>query len=879
MQLKTGNFPTLPVKLIPPEPGHYFVRQSLIEKLTAMAKMPGKVWISSPGGSGKTAMVRNFLINDPRKLFWYQVDHTDRDLASLFFYLSRFITENKAKSLPQFSPEYLLNLEQFCRNFCRKLFNQIGNGFVLVFDDAQEGPGEALFGPFLSAAMAELPLDSLLLVISREEPYRTFARNRLNNSLAHLNWEDMRLSEDEVRHFLVWSCNSNMPQQQALDHAYDLTQGWLAGLMLYSQNVITEERSDDLSMERTDLLFDFFAHEVFGHFTAETQKLLYSCSLLPAIDVAMVEALTGIDQASAVLRELVRNNNFTYRVSAQPETYRLHPLFKQFLHTSAVQALDIELITHYRKKASALLMAAGQAEPAADLMIAVGDWPQLQELIRQQAETLLQQRRIQTLLQWLDALPEQLRNENPWLCYWRGRCLMTINPAQAMKALNRAFELFDHEADVTGSMLSWSAVIDTIVVVWNDYNVLDHWIERFDQLSQRYPGYPSAEVESVVVQSIFKALAYRNPARPDLPEWEQRLEEIITVSNDFNFRLIAGSNLILYRSFSGDITTAQALAELLNQNLSSQSVDPLKKVIWLGTRAILEMIALNSSGLANTLRTGRTIIQESGLHLMDVRLHAPSIITALTMGDLTLAESLLKDIQAAPVLTSSDKCLHSMLLANLSLVKGEPTKAIAQAETAVKLSSDGGNVAMRAFSMPVLIMALYEGGQIERASLLTDNEIQLADGLNYFKSYFLLLAAGFALEKGETEKAHAMLQAGLGIAAQQRYCNFMPWRDAIMLRLCREAIAADIEVDYVHWLASRHGLVLAEVAAPALTPKELEVLTWVQEGKTNREIAQIMDISEGTVKFHIRNMLRKLGAKSRAQAIAIALKVGLISEK
>ena len=70
---------------------------------------------------------------------------------------------------------------------------------------------------------------------------------------------------------------------------------------------------------------------------------------------------------------------------------------------------------------------------------------------------------------------------------------------------------------------------------------------------------------------------------------------------------------------------------------------------------------------------------------------------------------------------------------------------------------------------------------------------------------------------------------------------------------------------------------LAEhVASDALTPRQEEVLHLLAEGKSNLEIAESIFISEGTVKAHVRAILRKLGARDRTQAIMVAMKRGLV---
>ncbi|MCW4353600.1 response regulator transcription factor [Hoyosella sp. YIM 151337] len=63
---------------------------------------------------------------------------------------------------------------------------------------------------------------------------------------------------------------------------------------------------------------------------------------------------------------------------------------------------------------------------------------------------------------------------------------------------------------------------------------------------------------------------------------------------------------------------------------------------------------------------------------------------------------------------------------------------------------------------------------------------------------------------------------------------------------------------------------------PTLTDREQRVLEHLAHGKSNRDIGGALYISETTVKFHVRNIMRKLGASSRAEAVYEASKLGLI---
>ena len=68
----------------------------------------------------------------------------------------------------------------------------------------------------------------------------------------------------------------------------------------------------------------------------------------------------------------------------------------------------------------------------------------------------------------------------------------------------------------------------------------------------------------------------------------------------------------------------------------------------------------------------------------------------------------------------------------------------------------------------------------------------------------------------------------------------------------------------------------AQVAALGLTPRELEILGFMAEGLSNREIAERAFVSENTVKTHASRVLDKLGAARRTQAIQRARELRLV---
>ena len=91
-------------------------------------------------------------------------------------------------------------------------------------------------------------------------------------------------------------------------------------------------------------------------------------------------------------------------------------------------------------------------------------------------------------------------------------------------------------------------------------------------------------------------------------------------------------------------------------------------------------------------------------------------------------------------------------------------------------------------------------------------------------------------------------------------------------------------VDTIRSVHAGRRRIPAEIAAgiaehaseDALTLREIEVLRQVADGNGNKRIAQLLTISEETVKAHMKNILAKLGANDRTHAVTIAVRRGII---
>jgi NarL family two-component system response regulator YdfI len=107
------------------------------------------------------------------------------------------------------------------------------------------------------------------------------------------------------------------------------------------------------------------------------------------------------------------------------------------------------------------------------------------------------------------------------------------------------------------------------------------------------------------------------------------------------------------------------------------------------------------------------------------------------------------------------------------------------------------------------------------------------------------------------------------------------WASAREIEAAIEAAAAGLLVlhpDVAEHLATTSGAPSRASAAPGqqLSPRESEILNLLAAGLGNKEIAWRLKISDHTVKFHVTSIFNKLNASSRAEAVAIGVRRGLI---
>lgn len=171
--------------------------------------------------------------------------------------------------------------------------------------------------------------------------------------------------------------------------------------------------------------------------------------------------------------------------------------------------------------------------------------------------------------------------------------------------------------------------------------------------------------------------------------------------------------------------------------------------------------------------------------------------------------------------------------------------------------------------------------------------ILLADGMEL--GDFSIFSTPFQLRKGVLQSLELKNIAAHGLAtANGDIMSFFLFgridAQPLSIRQARllELFVPHLNATLTRILASRHSVPLSfnlfrnklnkqKTAKAHITSREQDILKWMHAGKTNHEIAQILEISPLTVKNHVHNILKKLGVENRNNACHKASKLGLIN--
>ncbi|MDX1430887.1 MAG: BTAD domain-containing putative transcriptional regulator [Gammaproteobacteria bacterium] len=790
------------------------------------------VWLWGPPGSGKTTLVASYLEQRDLDSRWYQLDRGDSDVATFFYYMTRGAGD---AGLPLFTAEYHGGLAAFSRRYFERLYAGLARPFALVLDNYHELADQSAFHQVLMDAVAELPPEGCIVVMSRGEPPPAMARLRASRALELLGWERLRLTRAESDAMVaLWGDPAN---EATLARLYETTEGWAAGLVLMLEHGRTSGSLEALpGPGAPQAIFDYLAGEIFAELDERAWALLLECAFLQEVTASMAERLTGDPEAPRILAELHRRHHFLSTKSGGAEpVYQFHPLLGAFLKARAAQRFSAEQCRAIRRASAALLEAVGQVDDAVALLREDLDFKALERLVLEHAPDMLSHGRAETLENWLQDLPEEVLEHDPWCQCWLAACRFMRAPRESRLLYERAYSIFARGSDEPGAgsiegratearrgmLLACAGAMDAIVFELDDLTLLDGWIEQARRLldDELTGAFPEQEARATV--SLFIALVFRQPTAPDLKLWAERAFHGARSLSDINARMSGELMIAITLNYTGQFERARALMDEMRVICDSPDVTPLALTVLKDVESMYYMLTADHGQCLDAAHQGIAVCNSSGVHLWHYHLLSLGVAAALSAGDVEQAQTLLAQMhQQQAGARRLDLCGYHYYEAWLAMLRGELMDAHRAQRTALRLATETGCPFYEVLCRLALAQILEALGDRRRTLSNLRRVRDLARDIDNRLLEFMCLCtlAHVALRQGRERIGLDLLRRAFGVGRAHGFMHFPWWQPRVMGGLCARALEAGIEVEYTRKLIEARNLMP--------DPPPVEVTEW-----------------------------------------------------
>ena len=530
-----------------------------------------------------------------------------------------------------------------------------------------------------------------------------------------------------------------------------------------------------------------------------------------------------MERAGSILSEMNRHNQFTKKNPQREPVYEYHDLFREFLLEQAKGVFSGENLAEIRKAAAVLLEQAGYIEDAAGLLRESGDWKELSRLILFVARSLIAQGRYQTMLEWLGALPKEVLDDDPWLLYWNGVCLMPFSPSESRARFEEALHLFDARRDAPGVFRSWAGVVESIITPLNNLTPLDGWISLLPSLLEKYGGLPPGEIGDVVICWMYRALSYRQYPRDAVELWTPRALALAQTTTDKRLQFMLTLGFLVAFQVTKDTREAERLFASLRDMLRQPDATPLMRLSVDSMEVVCLVLSARYERCLRVTTEGLAFAENTGVHVVDAFLQAYGAAAALKLGDSDTANRFL-DRMAATLDTMKPLTLGQFhhIAASEALHRRDLVKASFHSRECLRLWEESGfttHIHAALVLAAHVHHALHEDEDASRVIAETRRHgYEVRNFYGVWASY--LTEAYFHLDRNDDAAATAPLRKGLQIGRETGLFGASLRMQDMFNKVSAKALEEGIEVDYVRELIRRNRL------APDPANPDLEQWPW-----------------------------------------------------
>ena len=847
--------------------------------------------VSAPTGFGKSTLVTSWLAERDQPAAWLSLDQGDNDPVRFWSYLVAAIQtihpQIGVEARQIISASQLRSTEIVAISLLNDI-SQLAADLVLVLDDYHIIEAGQVHES-LSYILEHQPPNLHIILITRVDPSISLARLRVHRQLSEIRAEDLQFSSQEAASLLneKMGLSLNPDQIEALNTH---TESWVVGLQLAALSLQGQPSYDRFIEQFTgghQFILDYLTEEVLDTLPKNQREFLLQTSILERFCGALCQAVTGDPSSGQTLDEIRKRNLFLIPLDIEGSWFRYQHLFAEVLYTLLMRDHPGE-INGLHLKAAAWFDHQGYADEAVDHTLKSGDMLRAKQMVLKHWMAFLHRGEVATVLQWLDALPEQVTRDDPSV-------LMARCWALFLSWQNTAIEPVLEQADLAYQRLLGDGVLnaaqsDQIAAqLAMMRSVLARERGEHDK-SVAYAEEAAGFIPQEMMEGIGTAWNMLAAARAGAGDFEGAIQAyqrgISLVYEEGN--LIAAYGCVygqaMYMIIQGRLTEAERLCQsaINRAEREGHGEFPAAGSLYI-TMARIELERNQLEKAQANLNSGLRIARPGGFIEAERTGRYVRAQLAALQGDLETAVNILEDLER--IVTAMDE---PYVVGELSwqwaahYIRTGDLKAARQKlqvlDEKIALTKHANLLLWRGWLFPRLLTA---EGRYQEALAALDESIQRTRAADSKGELVHLLALqALVLDAlGEKLPARTALLEGLALGSPENY--IWRWLDAgLQLAPLLRGLRADSGtpqafLPYLDSLLDACRNVYGEAAqsqpqnlSDPLTPRELEIMRLICQGYSNPEIASQLVVTLNTVKKHTSNIYGKLGVSSRTQAIA-----------
>jgi len=858
---------------IPAPRKNYVVRGALFEKLSQCVDL-GVIFIRGGAGTGKTTLLSSF-IREKRltNVCWLSLDASNTNVYSFWLYFTAAVSAfwedgENLLTLVRSNPD-----PSHIDNILVMLINRLcgEEDYYIVLDDIHSLNDHALIRTF-EFFLGAMPSNFHVFMLSREDPPVYLGPLAVSGRLLFIDSNQMQLSPEEGMAFLKNTLGLDGSSEE-LSQLNNYAEGWIGGLQLAAAAKIAGKSTDRLLSAGGGIASEYLTREVLESLEQPEQKFLIETGFLSYFDAEICEALFEGFSAAAfncMIDTLVRKNLFIICVDEQAGVYRYHNILSDYLSQQFLR-LPEEQKKQLRLKAAVAFEKRRDCEESLSQFYEAGSYDEILRAAQAmdgkiEAWSYLDKVSLDLLIKNIDLATQ---------CFIYNIGNLNI---ERCKVLYEKFREYYGDTEI-----------------FDILQFAEPYIYSKDGMLPKYRAITAEQIELLHLGPTMKAMAFIQNAAALVEQ--MRYEE---AEGCVSRALSEGTDGNVFVKFYAYDQLAQLYEE--TGRLNDSLVCYKKSEELLGSPSMLSASGTNFC------------IGITGVYMRRMELDKAGEM-------LELAKQLMENQHIHIDITDITLLYH---LAEMKFLSGDDKTGAAYVEGII---SEYPN-----FSVLTLGRLIHE---LDCAEMLSQklgdeflNEIEIIEEYRA-QPFMRLLRARLLFKRGQTNEAFReteeiltfsrlhknrlrLVEAGLlkvfmltktdKTAAVQRELNNLlretvhyAYDDRIIMPfyldrsvllpmmkefLCHSAgknILCSAEEDFLHDAIAVCGFTGGNTKDPdALSSRELEVLSEMAHGITNREIADKLCISQATVKTHVLNIFGKLGVSSRMSAVDAARRKGFI---